>query len=276
MAAQIALRPDGEKISYTSAGVSTTVRLTHNIVGEEDRDVAKADYLTFLNAAEDGLPLQDYDIQPNAGSATTWIGNVTYSSSGKKTENQILNGGGIIERFVVNSRTVRILASESTNKFPNVAATPDFKRLINVNNDGTVQGVDIEFAELGVTVTKQYTAATVTSAFKAKLQEAMNRVNSVIFRDYAIGTMRLRSVSDQDAGSDNINITYEFLSLENRTGFTIGDITNIDKKGHEYLWVRYKQDRDATAKVIKKIPQFVYVEKVYLDFDFNDALFGIG
>jgi hypothetical protein len=53
---------------------------------------------------------------------------------------------------------------------------------------------------------------------------------------------------------------------------TIGDITGIEKKGHEYLWVRY-EDAVSSNELVKK-PKFVYVNKVYRDGNFSGL--GIG
>jgi hypothetical protein len=52
----------------------------------------------------------------------------------------------------------------------------------------------------------------------------------------------------------------------------MGDITGIDKKGWEYLWVRYQDAED--ADVLVKQPAAVYVEQVYPYGDFS--LLGIG
>ena len=60
----------------------------------------------------------------------------------------------------------------------------------------------------------------------------------------------------------------------NRTGITVGDITGIAKKGWEYLWVRYEDAEDSTAKTLVKRPVAAYVEKVYESGDF--AALGIG
>jgi hypothetical protein len=53
---------------------------------------------------------------------------------------------------------------------------------------------------------------------------------------------------------------------------TIGSITGIEKKGHEYLWVRY-WDQVVDATLLKR-PTHVYVNQVYPEADFS--LLGIG
>ena len=57
-------------------------------------------------------------------------------------------------------------------------------------------------------------------------------------------------------------------------GQALGDITGIAKKGREYLWVRYEDTEDDTAKALVKRPVAVYVERVYDEGNFADL--GIG
>ena len=70
-------------------------------------------------------------------------------------------------------------------------------------------------------------------------------------------------------GGGDWEITYRFAASPNVTGLTIGDITGINKKGWEYLWVRYADGVDAAAKALVKKPVAVYIEKVYAEGDFN-------
>ena len=66
----------------------------------------------------------------------------------------------------------------------------------------------------------------------------------------------------------------QIAKMAKRTNLTVGDIVGINKKGWEYMWVRYADAEDATAKVIVKKPVAVYVEKVYEEGNF--AVLGIG
>jgi hypothetical protein len=53
---------------------------------------------------------------------------------------------------------------------------------------------------------------------------------------------------------------------------SMGNITGIEKKGHEYLWVRYEDNVESNALI--KIPRAVYVNRVYREEDFTQL--GIG
>ncbi|HQL55478.1 MAG TPA: hypothetical protein PLQ87_12285, partial [Phycisphaerae bacterium] len=68
--------------------------------------------------------------------------------------------------------------------------------------------------------------------------------------------------------------TFRFAASPNVTNLTIGDITGINKKGWEYLWVRYADSEDTVAKALVKKPIAVYIERVYDDG--NLSLLGIG
>ena len=70
-------------------------------------------------------------------------------------------------------------------------------------------------------------------------------------------------------GSGDWEITFRFAASPNVTHLTIGDITGVDKKGWEYLWVRYADSVDDTAKALVKKPIAAYVERVYEYGDFS-------
>ena len=69
-------------------------------------------------------------------------------------------------------------------------------------------------------------------------------------------------------------ITYRFAGSPNVTGLSIGPISGISKKGWEYLWVRYADQEDTTAKALVKRPIAAYVERVYESGNF--AALGLG
>ena len=54
-----------------------------------------------------------------------------------------------------------------------------------------------------------------------------------------------------------------FVASPNLTGFQIGDITSITKGGHDYLWLTYKQQQDATTGLTTMKARSAYVSRVY-------------
>ena len=150
---------------------------------------------------------------------------------------------------------------------------PDFKGAIGVTHD-SVEGVDITIPVYNFSETHYIATAAVTGAYKAALFNLTGKVNDGAFRGFAIGEVLFLGASGSKRGEDDWEITFRFAASPNVTGLTIGDITGIDKKGWEYMWVRYADAEDAAAKAIVKKPVAVYVEKVYETGDF--AGLGIG
>jgi len=88
-------------------------------------------------------------------------------------------------------------------------------------------------------------------------------VNSAGFKGFAAGECLFLGAAGSKRGSGDWEITYRFAASPNVTNLTIGDITGINKKGWEYLWVRYSDSEDAVAKALVKKPVAVYIEQVY-------------
>ena len=57
------------------------------------------------------------------------------------------------------------------------------------------------------------------------------------------------------------NLSYKFALSENASGLSFGELTGIDKKGWEHAWVSHRSDEDQGKGV--KVPQYVYVERIY-------------
>jgi hypothetical protein len=70
-------------------------------------------------------------------------------------------------------------------------------------------------------------------------------------------------------GGGDWEITFRFAASPNQTGLSVGSITGINKKGWEYLWVRYADAEDTGSGAIIKKPIAAYVERVYDDANFG-------
>lgn len=89
------------------------------------------------------------------------------------------------------------------------------------------------------------------------------KVNADVFRGFQPGEVLFLGASGSKRGDGLWEITFKFAASPNKTALTVGEITDIAKKGWEYLWVQYGDDVDDTAKLRIKKPIAVYVEKVY-------------
>jgi hypothetical protein len=65
------------------------------------------------------------------------------------------------------------------------------------------------------------------------------------------------------APDDDWEITFRFAGQPQRDRSLGRPITGINKKGWEYLWVRYADQEDTGSGAIVKRPIAAYVERVY-------------
>lgn len=184
---------------------------------------------------------------------------ITQAQGGKVT-----NVGGI---------TIR---SGTERRFPQSA--PSMDSAIGVDGD-SVAGVDIIVPALTWTETYDVPHAYVTAAYIKTVSNLTGTTNDATFRTFAAGEVLFMGCSgsqewDSQKGDGPWSLSYKFSASPNVTGQTVGGITGIEKKGHEYLWVRYEDALDGAATTSYKRPKYVYVNTVYKEGDFSGL--GIG
>jgi hypothetical protein len=78
-----------------------------------------------------------------------------------------------------------------------------------------------------------------------------------------------------DVVGDNPELTFSFMAGKNLSSLTIGDITGITKKAHDYLWFDYKTAEDATAKRTISQIRAAYVGRIYGEADLSQLQIGV-
>lgn len=156
------------------------------------------------------------------------------------------------------------------------AGAPDQKKAIGVDSNG-VNGVDVVVPQLQWQESYDVPNAYVTSTWIRGVAGVTGTTNNASFRGFEAGEVLFVGCSgsqewDDQKGRGPWSLSFRFVASKNVTGETIGDITGVAKKGHEYLWVRYEDAVDSST-LLKK-PKAVYVNQVYRPADFS-AL-GIG
>ena len=148
-----------------------------------------------------------------------------------------------------------------------------------------VHGVDIVAPALQWTEQYDVPANYVTAAYIKGVASLTGTVNSASFRSFAAGEVLFVGASgsqqwDGDAGDGPWSLSYKFVASPNAgagqtlAALDVGPITNVTKRGHDYLWVRYSKGVSDDGKVVIPVAEAVYVGKVYRDGNFT-AL-GIG
>jgi hypothetical protein len=150
-------------------------------------------------------------------------------------------------------------------------AAPNMNGAIGVDGD-SVNGVDIVVPALTWTETYDVPHQFITSQYIKNLSRVTGTVNNAEFRTFPAGEILFLGASgsqewDSDKGEGPWNLSFKFTQSPNAgpgktlPALTIGDITNIEKDGHDYMWIRYEDAVDSET-LIKK-PKFVYVNRVY-------------
>ena len=175
--------------------------------------------------------------------------------------------------------TVTVTGSTTTTtstetKFPPTA--PSMDSAIGVDGD-SVAGVDVVSPQLTWTETYDVPSSYVDNDYIKTVAALTGTVNKAAFRSFEAGEVLFLGASgshewDAEKGDGPWSLSYKFVASPNVTNETIGSITGIEKRGHDYLWVRYEDS--VTDSTLLKKPLYVYVNKVYRDGDF--AYLGIG
>lgn len=242
-----------------------TAELQYLVTGTDDELLVRAAVQGEAPAFYQGMPFQHYTISP--GGNGTWEATVQYGLREEKKP------GESSYSFDTGGGTQHITQSIATiaKHAPPGKTPPDCKGAIGVTSD-SVDGVDITVPVYQFTETHYIPIAAVTNAYKGKLFLLTGKTNNGPFRMFAAGEVLFLGASGGQRGYEDWEITFRFAASPNATGLTVGDITAIDKKGWEYLWIRY-EDAESEDALIKQ-PVGVYVEQVYEEADFADL--GIG
>jgi hypothetical protein len=161
------------------------------------------------------------------------------------------------------------------------SGAPDQQGAIGVDGD-SVQGVDIVIPALQWTENYDVPAQYVTDAYVKSVSALTGCTNNAAFRSFAAGEVLFMGGTgsqdwDAEKGDSPWSLSFKFLASPNADGttlptLTVGGITGIEKKGHEYLWVRYEDSVSSSTPL--KVPKYVYVNQVYPSANFS--LLGIG
>jgi hypothetical protein len=172
--------------------------------------------------------------------------------------------------FSIGGQTEQIQEAFAQTKYGPSAA--DLGNSINVQDDGSVSGIDIVVPKMTLTRVHYLPDSVVHPAYQLDLRRAVGKTNSDSFLGYESGELLLLSVVGAKRGEEDWVVTFDFSVGKNNTGLTVAGISDISKQAHDYLWVQYEQEEETTAKRMKPIGVGVYVAKVYESANFGAIL----
>lgn len=182
--------------------------------------------------------------------------------------------------FDISGQTVKIKRSLNTQfraGFWGAHVAVNYGGMINVNQDGTVEGLDIFVPTMNFQVEYTFDAADVTQEWINTVSTIVGNVNDATFLGYDAGELLLMRISGQRRDDGNYDITFGFAVSKNQYNLQLrGDsdnefteITIPEKRGWDYLWFSHIDHEDTTNHVIRTLPRAAYVEQVYYDDDFD-------
>lgn len=255
----------------SDTATSGTASRTFLVRGSSDPTVCRA-------ALEDGaMSIDTYDglaresIERTRHGPESWEFTVYYSALVPEV------GGYIVNIDTTGGQVLRTHAIAQTKYAATSVDAPDFTSAIDVQ-DGQPQGVEVITPALRINVRAKIASEYVTSPIAyAKLVARMTgqvSSTSMFGGEFAAGELLFTGASGEIVG-ENPQLTFTFLASENVTGVTIGDVTGIAKKGHEYLWFLNKQEKDSTTKLPTISQRAGYVGQVYGTSDLTVMKIGV-
>jgi hypothetical protein len=269
------------KRSYKLFGSSDDIEVHRYL---NDTLTTNALFWDYPGAGDQRLQAENYSIEYLGDDA--WHVEVSYVKEGSADDPNERDPLRRSRSFDTGGGTAHITQAITPNPekrfWSGTPAAPDQKGAIGVDASG-VQGVDIVIPALTWTETYDVPSSYVNTAYITTLSKLTGTVNNGGFRGFAAREVLFIGASgshdwDEKKGDGPWTLSFKFVASANAgpgktiPALTMGNITNIEKDGHEYLWVRY-EDNVANESLIKE-PRFVYVNKVYRDENFSQL--GIG
>jgi len=245
---------------FKGGGDEESIDIHFLILDAADETIAAAALLATAPPAWYGLGRGEYSAEPI--SLNTWKAIVNYTSSEEES-------GSSTYEFEIAADTVHVSHSlETVGRYaPPGKTAPDCNRAIGVNGE-SVDGCDVYVPTYAFSETHSVPAELITPAYKAALFSLAGKMNGSAFKGFQAGeVLFLGATGSVKSGEPKSDITFRFIASQNVEGMSIGDIVGIDKKGWDYLWVRFEEDLNE-AQLVKR-PAFVYVERVCPFGDFS-------
>jgi len=250
-----------------SAGLSN-IDVGYIIEDAADYDDARVSMMAVAPPRMGAFVPVDFRVQPYDDSDTIYEGTVTY---GPRTNNSPDGNNDPTYSFELSVEQRR--TTQSLQQFAYGAFAPDYKGAINVQEDGTVEGVDLNFPVFSWNETHYLKYSRVNRAYFFTLFNSVARMNAAPFRDFARGEVLFLGCSgSKRASAQDWEMQFRFVASPNVSNLEIGDVTVTEKLGHDFLWVRYEAETQVPGgggTLLARIPKHVFVERVYQFTDMN-------
>lgn len=270
----------------------SSVTVTYKVFGASDDDAVHTEANNYFSANR-FYQIGDYTLMVDSYSVThlgddAWEVVATYKNGGVDDDATPFRRTRSFDTTGGQSHMTQAIKGAGTNNgerrwgIGGENGAPYAEHAINVDDSG-VRGVDVIAPALQWQETYDVPHSYVTAAYIKTVAMLTGTINTATFRTFAPGEVLFAGCTgaqewDSERGDGPWQLSYKFIASPNAgIGQTLaplecGSITGIEKRGHDFMWVRY-EDAVSSNTLLKK-PKHVYVNKVYRDGNF--ALLGIG
>ena len=203
---------------------------------------------------------QDWQFTCNYDSITPDIGGYTMSVD--------TTGGQILQTYAYGQTSYPATGETAT----------DYGNALDVQ-DGKPQGVQRVIPALKYNVRAKIATeylGTSVLAYSKLIYQLTGFTNStpMFGGEFARGELLFAGASGELV-AENPELSFTFLASENVSGLTVGDIENISKNGHEYLWFDFKKAKDTGTSRNTTLARAAYVGQVYGEADLTQLQIGV-
>jgi len=229
----------------------------------------------------EGYTTQRASIRMGAPEGGVAYAEVTYKNSGGSGAGG--SGANTLtqSRFSIGAETIRIKQSQETLSKEKALHNPpdhvipdvvDHFGAINVQPDGTVEGVDIPLPVGQIDYVRNVSSSSINSERRHEWFTYFGTVNNDEIFGFKAGELLLNGVNENPKGDGTTDVTFIFEVRVNenvpavvtQTGETIFNEKVIE--GHDYAWYKAGMIKSGTQPAATPIAR--YVEKIYTRKDF--------
>lgn len=272
------------EIEYVT-GNSPTMRVPYRVLGAATVAEARAALWAIAPAIRSGL------VRRSIRTSETFLDDLDAGTSFMEASVDYAESGTLRQpvstvkwSFEISGKTFKITQSRKTigrYSCRSGVTALNYYGAINVTRDG-VEGCEMIVPDYTVSRTFVVPAVSVTEPYRRRLFDALGRTNIDKFEEFERGEALFVGVSGSEREDGDWELVQRFAASPNVT-----DACNdwpadakptgpVPKKGWEYLWCRYEDEEDVTAKALVKRPVAVYIECIYKEDLFASLLPGGG
>jgi hypothetical protein len=266
------------ELKTSRAGTDTTDRtddaqLVYSVWGSSDVDELRNHIKAYVPAYYNNLIYDKLGWQHLGGDVWEFTAFYKHPDESDEEQRDNLQTGEYVFSFDTSGGSTKRMVSLATTKYAKTGETaPEFRGAIGVERDGgeiKVEGVEIGIQALKFSIHKRMPRTTITTDYVKTLSQLTYTTNNAAFLGFAIGELLFVGASGSQGTNSDPEITFNFIASPNASALTVGEITGVSKKGHEYLWAFFEKIEDSSAKVTVAQPKAAYVEQVYSSSDFT-------